>query len=225
MFWDFIDKYRQQRAPEREARDRQYKDAYQRATNHGSYYGSIVGTVGGMAGTALKQGADNVGRGVSDFYSAWRDSVNPGHKKVEPMNEKDQLSKFYTNIDNTVWDIDNPDDVSFSKTFRITDDPGNKRDVIVGYKNAKNDRGIVETRIASVYDTQYSEQPFSGKDALADYFRKTYNMDSGEYTIDDYGQNSRTSRPNDAPKTRKYNIGQGFSQFNPDEMFPWWKRG
>lgn len=235
MFQDFINNYRKQRAPERQARDQQYEQQRQQILRQNTgKIGTGPATALGLTGLGVKQGLDNVSRGTSDFFSAYKDAINPGHGKIEPMAKSQQLKDFQNNIDRAVVDISNPEAVDYVKRFKVTDDSGKKRDVYVGYSHAN--------QIAAILDEKYYEQPFSGKQAITDYFKNNFSMDDGEYEIDDYGIYSvpKGSARRDLTPSRGTN-GRTFHysvakpkhlgefageplyanrQFNPSEMFP-----
>lgn len=243
MFWDFIDNYRKARAPEREARDKQYQEQHRQISSQRGF-GAVPSQVIGHTLVGAKQGADNISRGLSDFFSAWGDSMNPGHGKIEPMSKDEQLKSFYSNVDSATVDIGNPEAVDFVKKFRVTDESGKKRDVYVGYvyQDESEKNGGFGGKIAAILDEKYSDQPFSGRQALTNYFKKNYTMDSGEYKIDDYGTYSNPSGSprsdiitdgvsNGVSYTYKVNApvrggrtnGKDWystSQFNPWSMFP-----
>lgn len=245
MFQDFINNYRRQRAPERQARDQQYEQQRQQILRQNTgKIGTGPATALGLAGVSMKQGLDNVSRGTSDFFSAYKDAINPGHGKIEPMAKSQQLKSFQDNVDRTVVDISNPEAIDFVKKFRVKDDSGKKRDVYVGYVYGSEDerKGGYGGRIAAILDEKYYEQPFSGKQALTDYFKNNFSMDEGEYEIDDYGtiSNPSGSSRRDLANgntangiTFHYSVGKPrvggksegkdwyfTSQFSPWEMFP-----
>lgn len=194
MFWDFIDKYRKARAPERAQRDKKYDEERAAAANSGGTgIGSIYPKIGGIAAANVKQGLDKAGRGVSDFVSAYRDSINGGHGKIAPKN-----NDFFKMDSKNYADAKSIDDVDYSREFAVYRRSDKNRgasdsidNIRVGFKNGK-----IATVLAyrNNPDTgEEEEYEVYGRDNLANYFRKFYEYDR-EYAAKPLdGNNSRTS--------------------------------
>lgn len=175
---DFIEKYRSLRKEDREARDQGYKNSYgdawsyfsadnplfseKNVSNSGknvlngiAVLGSPIGLLRGIlqtGGTAAVQGLDNVGRGANDFFSAWAESMNGGHGKIEPMSKEETLKQFSNNVANSTINVKDANDVDFTKKFNVTDKgTGEGKTIEVGYKKDKDGN----LKIATVYDESY----------------------------------------------------------------------
>lgn len=202
LYDPFIQKYRALRAEDRARRDNWYKQEINNSVsskNIDKTSGWSALSVPFILGT---QGLDNVGRGFNDFFSAWRDSLNGGHGKIEPKD-----NDFFTKDSEKYANAKDIDDVDTVATFTITNktEDGSSHDIKVGYKNGK---------LATVLDYRINpntgkeeEYEVYGRDNLRSYFKKFYNYDD-DYVVEnkDHGYTVKTGDDGGFDPSRMFKI-------------------
>lgn len=220
MFDEFLTKYRNLRKNERTQRDAGYNNAvenYTRQANQPSSgnFGDVLRPVGAniAAGTVrATQALDNAGRGVNDFFSAWRDAMNGGHGKISPKTKDAQTTSFRINVDDSVVDVKDgygeteKGKISQRKYRVVDEDTGKERTIFAGFKTGGDGRD----RIATIYDESImnNDIPVSGAKNLANYFKKNFSLDSGKYRI--VGEDGSEFT---------YDVSSSNEQFNPRKLF------
>lgn len=200
MYSDFINNYRKQRAKEREERDRQYDKDYQQILRQNTgKIGSMPATMIGLTGLGVTRGLDNVSRGVSDFFSAYKDAVNPGHGKIGPKN-----NDFFGIDSENYADVKDIGDVDYSRDFALyrKAENGSGSDLVdkikIGFKNGKI--ATVSARMYNPETGKEDEYKVYGRSNLANYFKKFYDYDRVYAAKPLDGGNSKTifaNSPND----------------------------
>ena len=183
---------------------------------------------------------------LTRFFDNLKGAQNTYHQSQdnnasEYGNGIDPLAQYNSNIDKSVGDISDMNDIDFTKDFDWSDENGNTHRWRIGYKNSldKNGNPIkgYGGEIVAVFDRDNPVDPIYGRENLRSLFRNYFGMDKGAYTVNDLGfatgdYNGRynygypyNGRTYDVGRPHQWydydgQLHSDTAQFDPWQMFP-----